>query len=255
MVAPWRTRRILLAVAVLAGVAVAGCSGDGQPPVRPSLAVGASRGAPRIPTPTIPTGPLPSSAPGATPAFSASVATLTAADLPHTWHSGCPVSPSDLRLMHLSFWGFDKRPHIGTLIVNASVTSDVSKIFNVLYQQQFLIRQMQPVDAFHGSEADSMAADNTSGFDCPPAGATGTSHSPEHAVGKAIDVNPVENPDVSGKNPMPPAGKDFLNRSDLRAGMAVPNGALVKAFAAAGWVWGGRSATGPDYQHFSTNGR
>lgn len=218
------------------------------------MAVGASLGPSRAPT-LMPTGPLPSSAPGATPSFTATVATLTAADIPHTWHSGCPVNPSDLRLMHLSFWGFDRRPHIGTMVVNASVTSDVMKIFNVLYQQQFPIRRMQPVDAFNGSDAESMAADNTSGFNCRPSDATGSAHSPEHALGKAIDVNPVENPDASGKNVMPPAGKDFLNRSDLRAGMAVPNGVLVKAFAAAGWVWGGPSASGPDYQHFSANGR
>ncbi|GIH16915.1 M15 family metallopeptidase [Rugosimonospora africana] len=255
MVAAWRIRRILPAVVALAAVAVVGCSGDAQPPVRPSVAIGASPGASGTPTSTaVPTGPLPSSAPGATPSFIATVATLTAADVPHTWHSGCPVAPADLRLMHLSFWGFDKRPHIGTMVVNASVTGDVMKIFSVLYQQQFPIRRMQPEDAFNGSDADSMAADNTSGFNCP-AGSSGAGHSSEHALGKAIDVNPVENPDASGKNPMPPAGKDFLNRSDLRPGMAVPNGVLVKAFTAAGWVWSGPSASGPNYQHFSTNGR
>jgi hypothetical protein len=34
--------------------------------------------------------------------------------------------------------------------------------------------------------------------------------------------------------------------------MAVDGGVLVRAFAAAGWKWGGPWG---DYQHFSTNGR
>jgi hypothetical protein len=35
--------------------------------------------------------------------------------------------------------------------------------------------------------------------------------------------------------------------------MAVTGGALVSAFAAAGWQWGGRWAS-PDWQHFSATG-
>jgi hypothetical protein len=37
--------------------------------------------------------------------------------------------------------------------------------------------------------------------------------------------------------------------------MAAAGGPLVDAFAAIGWQWGGRWGGGPDYQHFSSNGR
>jgi hypothetical protein len=73
-----------------------------------------------------------------------------------------------------------------------------------------------------------------------------------HAFGEAIDVNPVENPYIRGSTVSPPAGRDYLHRSRERPGMAVVDGVLVRAFAAAGWKWG---ASFGDYQHFSTSGR
>ena len=52
-----------------------------------------------------------------------------------------------------------------------------------------------------------------------------------------------------------PAGAAYLDRSDIRPGMAYPGGVLVLAFSSAGWGWGGNWAGSPDYQHFSVDGR
>jgi hypothetical protein len=165
------------------------------------------------------------------------------------------VPPSDLRKIKLSFVGFDRLPHTGTIIVNAAVTGGVIKAFRTLYHARFPIRRMEPVDAFHGSDAKSMAADNTSGFNCRYAVANGPPTWSMHAYGDAIDVNTVENPYLEpGHSVQPPAGAAFTDRADHRPGMAYPGGALVAAFAAIGWGWGGYW-TSPDYQHFSTNGR
>jgi D-alanyl-D-alanine carboxypeptidase len=61
-----------------------------------------------------------------------------------------------------------------------------------------------------------------------------------HAYGEAIDVNTVQNPYFeSGHSAQPPAGAAFADRADHRPGMAYPGGALVDAFAAIGWGWGG----------------
>ena len=76
-----------------------------------------------------------------------------------------------------------------------------------------------------------------------------------HAYGEAVDVNDVENPYFLGTRVIPPAGKAYRNRSNIRPGMAVESGVLVRAFASVGWGWGGRWAGSPDYQHFSSNGR
>jgi hypothetical protein len=186
-------------------------------------------------------------------AFTSSVTTLTAADLPSSYRAGCPVGPDQLRALHLSYWGFDGQRHTGTLIVNAAVVDAVRTVFGRLYAEEFPIRRMQPVDVFGGSDPASMAADNTSGFNCRNAVASGPPHWSAHAYGEAIDVNTVENPYVEGGDVQPTAGAAFVDRSVHRAGMAFTGGELVDAFAAVGWQWGGRWSD-PDYQHFSSTG-
>lgn len=190
------------------------------------------------------------------PAFAASASgPLTAAELPYTWRPGCPVAPRDLRELRLTYLGFDGVAHTGAIVVNAAVTATVVGVFHRLYDAHFPIRRMEPVDAFHGSDPRSMAADNTSGFNCRLAVASGPPSWSMHAYGEAIDVNTVENPYVeSGQPVQPPAGAAYTDRARRRPGMAYPGGALVAAFTAAGWGWGGYWA-GPDYQHFSINGR
>src|SRR5438067_8266136 len=83
-----------------------------------------------------------------------------------SWHAGCPVSISQLRLLTLSYWGFDNRPHTGRLVVNADVAGTVVSVFHRLYDGRFPIRRMQPVDAYGGSDFQSIEADNTSSFNC-----------------------------------------------------------------------------------------
>jgi D-alanyl-D-alanine carboxypeptidase len=186
------------------------------------------------------------------PPFAHNVTPVTRADLPHSWRPGCPVAPARLRRLRVSYWGFDGRAHMGTLIVHASVVGDLKKVFRRLYLAEFPIRRMRSVDVYGASDDRSMAADNTSAFNCRFV--SGTTRWSMHAYGKAIDVNPVENPYVSGSRVQPPAGRAFLNRSNVRRGMAVRGGILVRSFSSVGWKWGGLWSGSPDYQHFSTTG-
>jgi hypothetical protein len=102
----------------------------------------------------------------------------------------------------------------------------------------------------------SMAADNTSGFNCRCAVTSGPPQWSMHAYGLAIDVNTIQNPYIElGSGVQPPAGAAYVDRSDIRPGMAYPGGILVSAFSSVGWGWGGNWADSPDYQHFSVNGR
>jgi len=188
------------------------------------------------------------------PAFVGTVATVTAADLPSTYRPGCPVGPPDLRKLTMGYWGFDGLPHVGTMVVNVSVVPAVLAVFGRLYGERFPIRGMVPEDAYGGSDPASMAADNTSGFNCRYAVAPGPPQWSVHAYGEAIDVDPVENPYLEGGQWLPAAGAAFADRTDVRPGMAVPGGALTAAFAAVGWYWGGRWTSSPDYQHFSSTG-
>jgi len=150
---------------------------------------------------------------------------------------------------------FDVRGHTGTLVVNRRVTGDVESVFRRLYAARFPIHRMQPIARYDGSDDRSMAADNTSAFNCRYAVAAGPKRWSVHAYGEAIDVNTVENPYLEGGGRvLPPAGRPYLARTRYRRGMAVAGGVLVRAFASVGWLWGGRWAGSPDWQHFSKTG-
>ena len=191
----------------------------------------------------------------ALPPFHVAVVPVTAAELGASWHEGCPVGPAELRTVHVSYVGYDGRSHTGAIVVRQSVAADVSTIFRRLYSARFPIRQMEPIATYGGNDRRSMAADNTSGFNCRYATATGPKRWSAHAYGEAIDVNTVENPYIQNGHVTPPNAKAYADRTNVRPGMAVDGGALVRAFALAGWSWGGRWRASPDYEHFSTNGR
>jgi hypothetical protein len=188
-------------------------------------------------------------------AFSYSTSGVTAAALGKSWHPGCPVGPSSLAAVTMSFWGFDSQPHTGTLVVNRSAVSAVAAAFHAMYDARFPIRQMQPIAAYGGSDNRSMNADNTSAFNCRYAVSNGPKSWSMHAYGEAVDVDPLENPYRLDGKVLPPAGAPYMDRSDVRAGMVVAGSSPTRAFAALGWGWGGNWSSTPDYQHFSTNGR
>ena len=170
-----------------------------------------------------------------------------------SWRPGCPVALRDLRLLRLLYWGFDGRARTGRLIVHRDVAPELVGVFRELYRARFPIRRMVPVDAYGASDFRSIEADNTSAFNCRYV--EGTSRWSNHAYGTAIDVNPIENPYVSGGRTSHPASRPYLDRARRRPGMAFEGGALVRAFDRIGWGWGGRWTSVQDYQHFSASGR
>ena len=194
-------------------------------------------------------------APPPLPPYRATIERVTAAQLPHSWHPGCPVGPAELRRVRLRFVGFDGRAHTGQLIVNRRVSGDVVRVFGELYRARFPIRKMRPIDVYGGSDSRSTADDNTSSFNCRYAVAPGAKHWSMHAYGEAIDVNTVENPYIQSGRVTPANAAAYADRTRVRPGMAVEGGVLVRAFSRVGWGWGGRWSGSPDFQHFSTNGR
>jgi D-alanyl-D-alanine carboxypeptidase-like protein len=171
-----------------------------------------------------------------------------------SWHRGCPVDLGDLRLLRLDHWGFDGRVHRGRLVVHRDSAPRMLGVMRKLYRLRFPIRQMRLVDAYGADDHRSMAADNTSAFNCRfVAGSPGIWS--EHAYGRALDLNPIENPYVTESGYVsPPAGSRFADRSRHARGMVHRGGPVVEAFAAAGWEWGGNWPWPRDYQHFSATG-
>ena len=170
-----------------------------------------------------------------------------------SWHPGCPVGFHRLRLLKLSVWGFDGRVHRGRLVVNADAARPMVSVMHRLFRLHFPIRRMRLVDAYGADDHRSMEADNTSAFNCRFV--AGSERWSEHAYGRAIDVNPVENPYADGDGYVsPPQGAPFADRSRRAKGLIHRGGPVVAAFAAVGWEWGGNWAWPKDFQHFSATG-
>ncbi len=175
------------------------------------------------------------------------------------WHSGCPVPLSGLRLLTVSYWGFDQRTHRGQLVVNANAAKPLAKVFRQLYGLRFPIRHMALADAYGPPRSRPADGDVSGSFECrqavpsPCTGGSGTGTWSEHAYGEAVDLNPVENPYVGCGMTRDRTAPSYLDRSRVRRGMVTP--AVVRAFRSIGWGWGGDwSGSTKDYMHFSATG-
>jgi hypothetical protein len=169
-----------------------------------------------------------------------------------SWTSDCPVAAADLRYLTVSFRGFDGRAHTGELLVNARAAQDLVTVFDRLFAAGFPIERMRISSAAQLFAPPTGDSNSTEVFACRPArGQTAWS---QHAYGLAIDINPFHNPYQKGKVVLPELATAYLDRARVQPGMVQPGGAVVKAFAAIGWKWGGDYRSLKDYMHFSANG-
>jgi len=172
----------------------------------------------------------------------------------NSYRAGCPISLKDLRYIKVKYIGFDNKEHIGELIVNKSVASDIVNIFRELYSIKYPIRKMELVSNYNGSDFASIEADNTSAFNCRFI--DGTKKWSNHTYGKAIDINPIENPYVSKsgytshKKSYPFVARVRKNNSSAYKAMLLKNDKAVKIFKKYGFRWGGDWNCCKDYQHF-----
>ena len=233
--------RCLLAIGV-ALIASTACGGDKEP-AAPSATSTSNTSRPAT-TVTVDT-------------FQSVVTTIdeeTAARMTSSWRPGCPLPLTELRLLRVSHWAFDGRPRVGELVVAAAFADDIVSVFRRLFDERFPIESLRLVDEFGGDDDRSMAANNTSAFNCRRA--TGSSRWSEHAYGRAVDINPIQNPYVTRSGAvLPPAGAAFTTRDPTAPGLITSDSVVVAAFRDIGWGWGGNWSSGRDYQHFSATGR
>jgi len=225
------------------------CRADTDRPVEPAPAPAAADEAPPA---------APAEEPEPAPAAFRAVAEPLPADVREamtgvSWREGCPVGLDDLRLLRITHHTFDGSVAEGRLIVAESAVEPLRRAFAAAFDERFPIERMEPVHLYGGDDDRSMAANNTSAFNCRPV--AGTKTWSEHSWGTAIDVNPVQNPWVSGDRVEPPAGRPYADRADRRPGMLFADSALVRVLRDEGWGWGGAWSRVKDYQHLSASGR
>lgn len=236
--------------------------GRASPPPRRTSPPGVSEASPSTTAPVTTTAPSTTTVPPSTtppPVFTFTVSEITPElrrrMTPTSWRAGCPVPFEELRYLRIGYWGFDGARHAGELVVHRDVVADVEAVFRRLFALRYPIRSMRLVDDFGGDDFASIEADNTSAFNCRSRTGSSTVWS-RHAYGRAIDLDPIENPYVSaGGSVAHQASKTYVDRSNVRPGMVIAGDPVAAAFAARGWGWGGRWAPPIDYQHFSRDGR
>lgn len=166
-------------------------------------------------------------------------------------HPRCP-SLDDLALLSLPYRGFDGADHRGELVVARAVADAVLRVFARLFEVRFPIERMERVEAFGGDDDRSMSANNCSAFNFRTV--AGTDRLSKHALGLAVDINPVQNPWVRGDIVAPPEGRAYLDRDRDAPGMIKRPGPVTAAFDDIGWEWGGDWTRQKDYHHFAAPG-
>ncbi len=170
----------------------------------------------------------------------------------------CVCPPRDsLVLLSVPFRDIQGEERVGQLIVAKDVADEVAGAFVEIFESgQFPIESMKLVNRFGGDDDASMAANNTSAFNCRLT--TGGSRLSSHATRTAIDINPVQTP-TSKAAPLC-RRRDAISMRRTRGrgtapGVIVAGDAVTEAFARRGWTWGGDWTTLKDHQHFSKDGR
>lgn len=228
--AAWRIAPLAIACAVLVQ-----CSSPPPPPAAPPPSTGET------------SSPIGETSPSATP--TPAIQPVTAADLGPSWHANCPVGPEQLRRVDVDYIGFDGQPHRGALIVNQDVATEVVDIFGQLLQLRYPIEKIRTVDGYPGADDElSMEDNNTSAFNCRDI--PGTGHWSLHAFGRAIDVNPLLNPEIDRGVVQPKTAAPYVDRTRTDPGMLHAGDAAVRVFTDRGWRWGGDWTAPIDYQHF-----
>lgn len=168
------------------------------------------------------------------------------------WREECPVHYCRLKVVEVSFEGFDDEVNQGSFLVLDIIAKQVEELFKELRQIEFPIQKILPMEKFGGDDVLSMEANNSSAFNGRLVARTNRWSS--HAYGVAIDINPIQNPYLLLNKQrelvevIPPEGKSFLDRTDQRKGMVEE---IVPILANYGFTeWGGNWKDKPDYHHF-----
>lgn len=161
------------------------------------------------------------------------------------------VSLSSLSYLKITYIGFDEEEHVGEMIVSAKLASEVLDIFKELYEIRYPIEKISLIDEYEANDELSMSDNNTSCFCYRVINGSGSLSN--HALGTAIDINPLYNPYVKNKLVSPASSEIYSNREMEFDHKISKNDAIYNIFTSRGWTWGGDWKSPKDYQHFEKN--
>lgn len=165
----------------------------------------------------------------------------------------CPVPITTLRYCHIRYIDFNGKEQNGEMVCNKAIADDVMQIFSKLYDSGYQIESIRLIDDFDADDESSMEADNTSCFNYRTI--AGSSKMSKHALGLAIDINPLYNPSITYDSKghalvAPSTATDYTDRSKNFAYKITDQDLAYKLFTKKGFVWGGDWNSIKDYQHF-----
>lgn len=160
--------------------------------------------------------------------------------------STAPLSVIDsLSLVDVIYYSFDGLRHQGQIIVDAGLEDDVYEMFQLIEALKFPVGKVIPIVAYRWEDGDSMADNNSSGFNFRVI--EGTNKISLHSFGRAIDINPVQNPVIYPTGIIAPAGATYRPKNN---GTFTAEHPIVKEFLKCAWRWGGNFEQPKDYHHF-----
>ena len=168
------------------------------------------------------------------------------------------IDLDELRYLKMLHVNFDGDYQVGEMIVNEDVADDVLEIFEILCDEGYEIYSMYLIDDFWAGDPDdsdwySIDANNTSAF-CYRT-ATGSGNLSKHALGRAIDINPQQNPYVTYDSDgdahySHDNASDYVYDRYTGEHMITIYDRAYELFTDYGWTWGGNWSSPKDYQHF-----
>jgi peptidoglycan L-alanyl-D-glutamate endopeptidase CwlK len=150
-----------------------------------------------------------------------------------------------LSIVDVCYYSFDGMRHQGQIIINSELEDDIYTIFTLIEELKFPIGSVIPIVAYGWQDGESMADNNTSSFNYRVI--AGTTKLSLHSFGRAVDINPVQNPVIYPHVLIAPAGATYDSQ---KAGAFSAGHPIVEEFLKRGWHWGGNFEQPKDYHHF-----
>lgn len=166
----------------------------------------------------------------------------------HSFRENENITLEDLNYLRITYYDFEGKKHIGEMIVNKKIADDTLSVFKELYDIKYPINNMVLIDEYDADDEKSMKANNSSAFNYRYK--TNKNELSNHALGFAIDINPLQNPYVENGIADPKEGTSYINRNLNKMGMILSDDECVRIFKKYGFEWGGDWITPKDYMHF-----